>query len=251
MAVFQSIGKVPVVSGMLTICVMVLSTAGSISLIRFVGIASSSQVLFFILSISLSISLLVSGRRSWSLGTEALTSRMYWSVCWNWSLIFFILLRKNEANSSANCASIFPSGMGLGVLLMVMLLTRCTFSIFFHDFLLHSFSLINLLSHGCFGLLVHFMLLMGAVALSALSNSVLNWLVASSVVVFSLNSGGVKFGARVGPVNFVLSLISLVSMGYFCFFMLTSTETIQWSEMYPCNVVLVMLKLLLMCEDQI
>ena len=108
-------------------------------------------------------------------------------------------------------------------------------------------SLINLLNHGCFGLLVNFMLLMGVVASSALNNSVLNWLVASSVVVSSLNSGGVKFWWRVGPLNFVLSLISLVSVGYFCFFMLMSTETIQWSEVYPCIVVFVMLKLLLNC----
>ena len=125
MAVFKSSGKVPVVSDILTICVMVLSTARSMSLIRYVGIASSSQVLLFMLSISLSVSSLVSGRRSWSLGTEALTYGMYWSVFWNWSFDFFsILLRKNEANSYASCASIFPSGMGLGVLLIVMLLTR-------------------------------------------------------------------------------------------------------------------------------
>ena len=60
MDVLQSSGKDPVVHDMLTICVMVLSTSGSMSLIRFLGIASSSQVLFFMLSISLSISSLVS-----------------------------------------------------------------------------------------------------------------------------------------------------------------------------------------------
>ena len=91
------------------------------------------------------------------------------------------------------------------------------------------------------------MLLIGAVASSALCNSVFNWLAASSMVVFSLKSGDVKFWPRVGSINFVLSLISLVSMGYFCFLMLMLTETIQWSNMYPCDVVLVMLKLLLSC----
>ena len=44
--------------------------------------------------------------------------------CVGIEVCFFILSRKNEANSSASCASIFPFGMGLGVLLMVMLLTR-------------------------------------------------------------------------------------------------------------------------------
>ena len=54
-AVFQSSGKAPVVNDMLTICMAVSSTAGSMSLGRFVGIVSNSQVLFFMLSISLSI----------------------------------------------------------------------------------------------------------------------------------------------------------------------------------------------------
>ena len=43
-AVFQYSGKVPVVSDMLTICVMVLSTVKGMSLNRFVGILSNSQV---------------------------------------------------------------------------------------------------------------------------------------------------------------------------------------------------------------
>ena len=62
-AVFQFCGKVPVVSNMLTICVMVSSNVRSMSLNRFVGIVSKTQVLFFRLSISLSISSLVIGRR--------------------------------------------------------------------------------------------------------------------------------------------------------------------------------------------
>ena len=108
--------------------------------------------------------------------------------------------------------------------------------------------LMHLLNHEWFiGLLVNFLLLMAAIALSVLSNSMLNWLVTSSIVVSLLNSGCVKFWARVGPVIFVLSLIILVSMGYFSFFMLMSTETIQWSEMNPCNVALMMSKLLLSC----
>ena len=61
---FQSSGKVLVVSDMLTICVMVLGTAGSMSWSRYVGIVSNSQVLFFILGISLSIPLLVIGTGS-------------------------------------------------------------------------------------------------------------------------------------------------------------------------------------------
>ena len=67
------------------------------------------------------------------------------------------------------------------------------------------------------------------------------------MVVSSLNSGCVKFWARVGPVMFFLSLIFLVLMGYFCLFILMLTDTIQWSEMNPCNVVLMMSKLLLSC----
>ena len=59
--------------------------------------------------------------------------------------------------------------------------------------------------------------------------------------------GGVTFCARLGLVIFVLSLISLVSMGYFCLFILMSTETIQWFETYPCSVVLMTLKPLLSC----
>ena len=108
-------------------------------------------------------------------------------------------------------------------------------------------SVMNLLNHECFGLMVNFMLLLGTIALSALSNSMLNWLLASSMVVSLLNSGSVKFWARVGPVIFVLSLIFLVLIGYFCFFMLLLTETIQWSKMNPCNVVLIMSKLLFSC----
>ena len=52
-AVFQSSGKVPVVSDMLIICVMVSSTVRSMSLSRFVGILSNSQVLSFKLSTGL------------------------------------------------------------------------------------------------------------------------------------------------------------------------------------------------------
>ena len=85
------------------------------SLSRFVGILSNSQVLFFMLSISLSISSLVIDRRYWSIWIEVLTSWIYSSVFWNCSMIFSILSRMNEVNSSASCASIFPSGMWLGV----------------------------------------------------------------------------------------------------------------------------------------
>ena len=91
------------------------------------------------------------------------------------------------------------------------------------------------------------MLLIGAVSSIALHSSMLSWLAASSMVALSLISGGVKFWARVGPANFVLSLISLVSIRYFCFLMLMLTETIKWSKMYPCDVALVILKLLLSC----
>ena len=55
-AVFSSSGNVPVVSDMLTIYVIVSSTVRSMSFSRFVGIVSNSEVLFFILSIPLSVS---------------------------------------------------------------------------------------------------------------------------------------------------------------------------------------------------
>ena len=63
MAVFQSSGKVPVVSNISTICVMVLSTAGSMSLFRFVELYLVC-CFYFHAEYLLSISSLVSARRS-------------------------------------------------------------------------------------------------------------------------------------------------------------------------------------------
>ena len=87
-AVFQSGGKVPVITKMLTICVMVSNTVESMSLSKFVRIMSNSQVLFFMLSILCSISSLVFGERCWSIETDMLTSGIYSSMSWNFTLIF-------------------------------------------------------------------------------------------------------------------------------------------------------------------
>ena len=51
-AVFHLLAKIPFVSDVLTMCVIVSLQDGSISLSRLVGMASSSQYLFFIDMIS-------------------------------------------------------------------------------------------------------------------------------------------------------------------------------------------------------
>ena len=103
---------------------MAPSIIGGILLSTSAGMKSSSQILLFILSISLCTSLQVSGENFISSDTCSLVDGLNSSIPVNLSHMFLIFSRKNVANSSANLTSVWPSGIGLLDLLLVRLFTR-------------------------------------------------------------------------------------------------------------------------------
>ena len=123
MASFQSVMKSPLVSDMLTMCVMHGRQAVIISFNISVLIWSSLQFLVFILIISLLTSSSMSGLKLVSFGLLVSAMGQYCEVPVKDCHILVILLEKNSAKLSAISSLVLPSGSGFWVLHPLRLFT--------------------------------------------------------------------------------------------------------------------------------
>ena len=99
-------------------------------------------------------------------------------------------------------------------------------------------SVMCLLNHGCLGLFEYLIVFSGAVLSNAFSSSVLSWLHASSRESLLSIVGGMKLVSKASAIILDLSLIVFYIWGNLSLCRWRSIETIQWSNIYPCVVVL-------------